>query len=399
MDSEVVFSAHVPVRAVTKGPKAHFFGYYDKTPWDITGRYLLGMETTFIDRPPNPNDVAVIGLIDTADDCRWQPLAETCAWNWQMGARLHWLPTAPDRKIIYNKRAGDRFVAVIQDVFTGETQGLRRPIYDLSADGKTAFTLNFSRLADQRPGYGYAGLADAGRDQFHPDNDGIWRFDLATGREQLLASYAQVANVQRDGTMEGVSHWFNHILANPSGTRILFYHRWRRWEGSTPSWLTRVITVNADGSDVFLVPGLQDASHYDWFDDTHLLIIARSPGTTEFRHLLIRDRTGEQTILGKDVLCDNGHSSFSPDRRWILTDTYPDKEGMQTSILFRLWDQKQFEIGRFFSPAEIRGEIRCDLHPRWSRDGRQVCFDSAHGGNRQMYVSDVSGIVCAEPKR
>ena len=28
-------------KAVTKGPKHHFFGYYDKTPWDKTGRYLL----------------------------------------------------------------------------------------------------------------------------------------------------------------------------------------------------------------------------------------------------------------------------------------------------------------------------------------------------------------------
>ena len=33
---------------------------------------------------------------------------------------LHWLPTAPDRKIIYNDRDGDRFVAVVLDVFSGE---------------------------------------------------------------------------------------------------------------------------------------------------------------------------------------------------------------------------------------------------------------------------------------
>jgi hypothetical protein len=30
----------VPVRAVTSGPWHHSFGYYDKTPWDSTGRYL-----------------------------------------------------------------------------------------------------------------------------------------------------------------------------------------------------------------------------------------------------------------------------------------------------------------------------------------------------------------------
>ena len=36
-----------PVRAVTRGPRHHFFGYYDKCPWDASGRYMLAVETTF----------------------------------------------------------------------------------------------------------------------------------------------------------------------------------------------------------------------------------------------------------------------------------------------------------------------------------------------------------------
>ncbi|MBC7289368.1 MAG: hypothetical protein H5T86_15270, partial [Armatimonadetes bacterium] len=50
-------------------------------------------------------------------------------------------------------------------------------------------------------------------------------------------------------------------------------------------------------------------------------------------------------------------------------------------------------IGRFFSPPELSGEIRCDLHPRWNRAGDKVCIDSAHTGVRQMYVLDVADIV------
>ena len=58
----------VPVRAVTFGPKHHFFGYYDKFPWDATGRYMLALETTFINRPPDSADKAVIGLIELEEN-------------------------------------------------------------------------------------------------------------------------------------------------------------------------------------------------------------------------------------------------------------------------------------------------------------------------------------------
>ena len=38
------FESDFPVRAATRGPKHHFFGYYDKTCWDGSGRFraLLG---------------------------------------------------------------------------------------------------------------------------------------------------------------------------------------------------------------------------------------------------------------------------------------------------------------------------------------------------------------------
>ena len=32
----------VPVRTVTRGPKFHWFAYYDKLQFDPSGRYVLG---------------------------------------------------------------------------------------------------------------------------------------------------------------------------------------------------------------------------------------------------------------------------------------------------------------------------------------------------------------------
>ena len=80
-------------------------------------------------------------------------------------------------------------------------------------------------------------------------------------------------------------------------------------------------------------------------------------------------------------------------RRYILTDTYPDARSRRTLILFDTQSGQRADLGRWLSPRRYSGEIRCDLHPRWSRDGRQVCFDSLHEGDRQLYVIDIADLV------
>ena len=47
----------------------------------------------------------------------------------------------------------------------------------------------------------------------------------------------------------------------------------------------------------------------------------------------------------------------------------------------------------FVSEPVFTGDVRCDLHPRWSADGRQVSIDSVAGGDRQIVLIDVSDIV------
>lgn len=380
----------LPVRAVTNGPYHHFFGYYDKQQWDSTGRYLLGLEVSFIDRPPTPTDVAVVGMVDTAEDNRFIPLDETTAWNWQQGAMLQWLGSAPDRLVIYNAREGDRFVAKIRDVHSGEVRGLPRPIYAVTRDGRAALSLNFSRVARTRPGYGYVGLPDSSEGAPHPADDGIWWMDLNSGEASLVVSLDQMANFEPHPTMERATHWFNHLLPNPSGSRFIFLHRWIQPGDSYTTW-HRMFTANPDGSDLHMVvDGM--VSHFAWRDETHILAWARQEGRGE-HYYLFTDRTGAAEIVGEGVLTSDGHCSYSPDKRWILTDTYPDQQHTRTLILYSVPDGLRIDIGRFFAPPELAGEIRCDLHPRWNRDGTRVCIDSAHEGQRQMYVLNLRGIV------
>jgi hypothetical protein len=304
---------------------------------------------------------------------------------------LQWLPGG-GRRVIYNVRAGKRFGSVIHDLDSGARRELPLPVFCVTPDGKTALSVNFSRLARYRPGYGYAGVPDPFEGEMTPDGDGVWRMDMATGRHELALSVAQAAALEPAADMAGVAHRFNHVQINTTGSRFAVLHRYMRRTGQGD--VTRLMTANLDGSDALVLNPNRMTSHYDWRDDRHLLAWARMPGTTveapKHCYLLFTDRTKEFAIVGDGVLPEDGHCSYSPDRRWVVTDTYPDRtDRKQTLILYSPRDNRRTDIGRFLQPPQFSGEIRCDLHPRWRRDGRAVCFDSVHEGTRQMYAADL----------
>jgi hypothetical protein len=376
--------------AVTGGPSHHWFGYYDKTPWDATGRYMLGMEVRFIDRPPAPDDGIALGLIDTQYGNAWRPFARTTAWNWQQGTMLQWSGEAPGRLVVFNVRGEGHFGAELLDVLTGEARRLPHPVYALSPDGRTALSTNFSRIADTRPGYGYEGIPDPWREQDHPADDGIYVMDVASGECGLIISLDRIARTGGHACIEGAKHWFNHIQINRSGTRFAFLHRWTRRDET--GWSTRLFTADLDGAGLCCLSDHGLVSHYDWLGADRVLAWARRRGIGD-RYFLFTDGSGEFEILGDGVLAHDGHCSWSPDGQWILTDTYPDADQRRPLLLYRPADGRLAELGRFYSPPQMTGQLRCDLHPRWNRDGTKVCFDSAHEGQRQMYVMDVSSIT------
>jgi Tol biopolymer transport system component len=98
-------------------------------------------------------------------------------------------------------------------------------------------------------------------------------------------------------------------------------------------------------------------------------------------------------------MTENGHCSYLPGNEWILNDTYPggahlEGEREQGLYLYQVASGTTVSLGRFHTAPEYTGEWRCDLHPRFSPDGRSVVIDSVHAGHgRQMYLLDVSEIL------
>jgi hypothetical protein len=380
-----------PVRTITRGPKHHWFGYYDKLQFDPGDRLVLGMEVEFEHRSPRPDDPIRIGMVDTADGDRWIELGKSTAWGWQQGCMLQWIPGSKST-ILWNDREGDKYVCRLLDVSTREQRTIDSPIYALSPDGCTAISTDFRRINDVRPGYGYAGLADPFANHRAPNRSGIWRIDLSSGESELIISIAEVASLGRlPADAPGTKHYFNHLLFNPDGSRFAFLHRWRFPDGSRK---TRMLTARPDGSDMRVIDGNGMTSHFIWQDPQHILAYSdqRLHGRGFY---LFEDRpAGNIEPIGQRILSADGHCSYLPSGEWILSDTYPDQERMQRPYLFHVATQRVVPLGAFHSPAEYTGEWRCDTHPRSSRQGKLVCIDSpAESAGRQMHLIDIGGIV------
>ncbi len=375
-------------RPITQGPKHHFFGYYGICPWNATGQYHLCLQSEFHDRPPAAGDTAVVGLVDM-ETGKFEGVAETQAWNLQQGSMLHWLPTAPDRLITYNARQDDRFVGVVQDIHSGHKRILPYPISAMTRHGRQALGLNYARLKSLRPVVGYAGLPDPFAAQNHPSEDGVYTMDTETGAARVLVSYEEAREFLSDyEDVQTHKIWFNHTIINRDDTRVAFVVRYR--DETREIKHTILLSASMEGGDLRIVTDL-GASHFDWL--TNELIFGWVTMKEGQKYYLINDRTLEYEEVRPDILTKNGHCSFTRDGAWLLTDEYPDENNLQALLLWHMLEERLVVLGRFHSPPPFRGEIRCDLHPRWSRDERQVSFDSIHDGSRQVYVVDVADVV------
>lgn len=395
---QTIESVATRVQQVTQGPLHHFFGYYDKCPWSQDGNYMLAMRNTFMDRNPTKDDALTVGLIDMQQpDTPFIPVSDTRAWNWQQGCMLRWLPPHEQDMLVFNDREGDRYVGHIHDFEGHRVRTLPYALYDIAPAGDIAATFSFERITDTRPGYGYFGLPDPRSTELQPDDDGLYTVDMKTGDRKLIFSIAQAGQYGEVRPNATDKAWFNHAKFNPTGSRLLFLHRWAR--EAVPGhrgFQTRLFTINPDGSDPVCLIEDSGVSHFDWLDRTHVVVWVYQQAEDETQtgyFALVDDLTGGRNDFCEGLFQHDGHCNFSPDREWMLTDTYPQGPRQEQSLmLFHPKSHERIDIAAFAAVSVADPSWRCDLHPRWNRDGTKVCIDSTHDGSRQMYVVDVEEI-------
>jgi hypothetical protein len=135
------------------------------------------------------------------------------------------------------------------------------------------------------------------------------------------------------------------------------------------------------------------------------------------------DDSGVVDKIALGVLKEDGHPMSRPgELTFLINDTYPDSNGDRILMFYDVVNNKRMDVGKYRMVFEspncenfdldaakssmdrrvlkksnlkdflfYRSGYHCDLHPRWSANGKIAFFDSIHEGSRQIY--SVTGLL------
>jgi len=98
--------------------------------------------------------------------------------------------------------------------------------------------------------------------------------------------------------------------------------------------------------------------------------------------------------LKNNLLNEDGHPQISPNRKFLITDTYADKDGYMKLLLFDRINDKVYTLGEFkLAEYLYNNKLKYDLHPRWDGSGNLINVDSSHEGSRQSLIINIKNLL------
>lgn len=359
-----------------------FFGYYEKSPKNNKEQVLALISSYSTDELPSSKKRIELIVFDNNEPILRIPIF---SYNWQQGCRAHWLT---DDLFIFNNYdpAKKNYIACVYSI-SKKTQikEFEMPVQD-SFSTEYFISLNYQRLMKLRPDYGYRNLPSITNNELNDfESDGLWRVNYETGETHLLISIATACKINPLQDFSQATHKFNHVMISPDGKRFIFMHRYflgqRRFD--------RLLVADANTGEMKLLNDYGMVSHCFWLNNRKVLGYMRGPENKD-GYWLLDIESGEYSPMLQDKLKSYGDGHPHVHGDWFITDTYPDKSRMQHLLLCNWKTGEVKELGEFFHGFNFSGETRCDLHPRFSPDGKAVFFDSVFTGQRQLYRLDLN---------
>ncbi len=346
---------------------------------------------------------------------------ETDLWSWEQGSRLQWLN---EKELIYNQSINQNPSSTIYNITNNNKKRLKTCIYSASKHG-VILSINYSRLWKVWRSYGYDNLKHQNIDinKKQPDDDGIFLGNLNNEKKLILSIEQAVKicglkNIDKD-------FFLCHPTFNPSGSKFISLLRFFNDSGALITYLI-CTDIKQDNS---IVLAQEKVSHFEWINDNEIIVWCRnlSPKIVKLRnnsflekkifptikkilnfsniniknrilkndyHLIDINNPHKLKKLNNKLLNEDGHPQISPDKNFIITDTYANKNGYMKLLLLHRLSKKVYVLGEF-KVAEylIKNNLKYDLHPRWDNSGSLINIDSSHVGSRQNFVLSIEKLL------
>lgn len=403
------------VKIVTPDDGYYLHTFFDVCPFSPSERYLAVTKFPYQDKIAMYGDTADICIVDLENETI-EKVYTTKGWGYQLGANLNWGKT--DRHLYTNDIIDGEAVCVRIDLETKEIKAFAGPMYHIAPDESAVIGFPLDLINVTQMGYGVPYFREFDKIEGAPYDQGLWRTNLADNRKSLLVSLNDVYK-QLDDTefYNGGNFYFFHTKYNPSGTRIfqvircVFPENITSADPSKRGWNNSLMAFNADGSDIHQAVTREQTSyggnHPNWHPDGEHIIMNLTPvwlGEKTKRFCMFHHTGRDFRILSDKYPGTAGHNSVNPDTSYLIGDYYVNeyKALGYDECPIRLIDlntQEETHITTVFTDLD-RSEhedghsaARIDPHVVWSRDYKKVCFNGAPGGNRQVFVADLGGLI------
>lgn len=425
------------VETIFETPSKEFsewFGYYNYDTLTSDHTKLLCNRITEDGIPPRADLKIEVGYYDIPSGS-WHHVGISDSWNWQQGCMAQWLN---DEEIIYNSSENNHHISIIYNIKNGLERKINWAIYAIMPDGKKSIALDMERAHWCRA-YHYESVIDKNKEGRIYENDGIFEIDLENNSRKRIISIQDIVALDYRPYFSKAKHWLEHIMINQDGTKFCVLHRFSSIN-NVFSYKTRLIIVDIKSLKMQCIPGWETTqwSHFGWNKDSFSIYAypsRKKVNETDFlvsnsietvppqlrknqdqsfiniaksfikkiipRRLLQQLKGGitsyeyyQLTNSGRYRKVDkfnprpfliDGHPSFTPDGRYMITDTYPDNNHFQRLYVFNIKTKKHLLLGTFYANYD-KSPSSCDLHPKLSRDGEYIVVDSAHDSKHHMIV-------------
>ncbi len=316
---------------ILSNKKKHWFlGYYDVL---LKRNSELFFHEVDIKEKKIPSKCKIMSI--NLQTMKTHKIANSQAVNWQLGSRLQ----IHGNDLVFNDCVSNKLCHYIYNLNKKDYIFCDTPFWSKNIKLNLTFTLDFGRLFQERPGYGYRGQM---RSDLR-DTLAILNYDCS---EVLYLFHINQICSELSLPKNG---YLNHIITNNDCSKIITtYNINKNGKRIVFPILLSISDLSLstfDAGSTFSHPTFINQNKIFFFDGKGYVIIDLTNQIKKYLYKTKKD--GHPTYIGK---------------KHFITDTYPDKFSKMS-----IYEYKNGKIKNIFdhlNPPNYYGDNRCDFHPR-----------------------------------